>query len=114
MTACTSWVAAERPKKARNNHVVVFIGESFGKLSPTCRDQTPDLAAKFSTTAPYLWRCKHRRGLWRVIFGIPPFTPEVNVQGGCVSRKVRNSPKEILRLRVHHRRNAHCEALAAI
>jgi hypothetical protein len=31
-------LAADRQRNARNKQMVVFIGESFGKLSPSCRD----------------------------------------------------------------------------
>ena len=55
-------------------------------------------------------RCR----LWSVGFGVEHFTPEANVQDGSVSGNVWKSPKEILRLRVQYRRDAHCEGPAAI
>jgi hypothetical protein len=48
MTACTLRLAADKQRSARNEQMVVFIGESFGKQSPDCRDQTLDLAGNTS------------------------------------------------------------------
>ena len=68
-----------------------------------------------------LARCLHRlrnhksgRRLRGVTFGVPRFTPEGNVHDGCIGRRVRNSPIEILAFRMQPGANPHSECRATV